>query len=46
MHDGTSVLVSAFLTRHKPRGVSNELLRFAAEDKIELHLSTDIIAET
>jgi predicted nucleic acid-binding protein len=40
----TSVLVSAFLTRHQPRGVSNELLRFVAEGKIELHLSADIIA--
>ena len=39
----TSVLVSAFLTRHQPRGVSNELLRFVAEGKIELYLSADII---
>ena len=41
----TSVLVSAFLTRHQPRGVSNELLRFVAEGKIELYLSADIITE-
>jgi putative PIN family toxin of toxin-antitoxin system len=41
----TSVLVSASLTRHQPRGVSNELLRFVAEGKIELHLSADIITE-
>jgi putative PIN family toxin of toxin-antitoxin system len=42
----TNVLVSAFLTRHQPGGVSNELLRLAAEGTIELHLSADIIAET
>jgi uncharacterized protein len=41
----TSVLVSAFLTRNHPGGVSNELLRFVADGKIELHLSADIIAE-
>jgi len=41
----TSVLVSAFLTRHQPRGVSNELLRFVAEGKIELCLSADVITE-
>ena len=41
----TSVLVSAFLPRHQPRGVSNELLRFVAEGKIELYLSADIITE-
>jgi predicted nucleic acid-binding protein len=41
----TSVLVSAFLTRHQPRGVSNELLRFVAEGQIELYLSADIITE-
>jgi putative PIN family toxin of toxin-antitoxin system len=42
----TSVLVSAFLTRHQPGGVTNELLRLAADGGIELRLSADIIAET
>jgi uncharacterized protein len=42
----TSVLVSAFLTRHQPGGVTNELLRLAGEGTVELHLSADIIAET
>jgi predicted nucleic acid-binding protein len=41
----TSVLVSAFLTRHHSGGVSGELLRFVREGKIQLHLSADIIAE-
>src|SRR5260370_9151843 len=42
----TNLLVSAFLTRHQPGGVSNELLRFARERSIELYLSADIVAET
>jgi putative PIN family toxin of toxin-antitoxin system len=41
----TSVLVSAFLTRHHSGGASGELLRFVREGKIQLHLSADIIAE-
>jgi putative PIN family toxin of toxin-antitoxin system len=42
----TSVLVSAFLTRHQSGGVTSKLLRFAAEGAIQLHLSADIIGET
>jgi predicted nucleic acid-binding protein len=42
----TSVLVSAFLTRNQPGGVSSELLRSVAEGNVEPHLSPDIIAET
>ncbi|HJU20214.1 MAG TPA: putative toxin-antitoxin system toxin component, PIN family [Stellaceae bacterium] len=41
----SSVLVSAFLTRHYSGGVSNELFRFVREGKIQLHLSPDIITE-
>src|SRR5712691_7134100 len=40
-----NLLVSAFLSREKPGGVSNELLRFARQGSIQLHLSPDIIAE-
>jgi hypothetical protein len=39
----TRVPVSAFLTRRQPGGVSNELLRFVPEGKVELHISADII---
>jgi len=42
----TCVLVSAFLTRNQPGGVSSELLRLVAEGNVELHLSADIISET
>jgi putative PIN family toxin of toxin-antitoxin system len=42
----TSVLVSAFLTRNQPGGVSSELFRLVASGNVELHLSADIIAET
>ena len=42
----TNLLVSAFLTRHEPGGVSNELLRFARQGAVQLHLSPDIVAET
>jgi putative PIN family toxin of toxin-antitoxin system len=41
----TNLLVSAFLSRNKPGGVSNELLRFARQGAIQLHLSPEIIAE-
>src|SRR3954453_14132296 len=42
----TNLLISAFLSRENPGGVSNELLRLARQGIIELHLSPDIIAET
>ncbi len=41
----TNLLVSAFLTRDVLGGVSTDLLRFAEEGAIQLHLSPDIIAE-
>ncbi len=41
----TNLLVSAFLTRHYPGGVSTELLRFAYQGTVELYLSADIVAE-
>jgi putative PIN family toxin of toxin-antitoxin system len=40
-----NVLVSAFLSRDNPRGVSNELLRFAVAGAIELYLSIEIVDE-
>jgi putative PIN family toxin of toxin-antitoxin system len=40
-----NLLVSAFLSRENPGGVSNELLRFARQGAIQLHLSPEIIAE-
>ncbi len=42
----TNLLVSAFLTRDEPGGVSNELLRFVRHGAVQLHLSPDISAET
>lgn len=41
----TNVLVSAFLSRKNPGGVSNELLRFARHGAIQLHVSPELIAE-
>src|SRR5207244_485109 len=41
----TNVLVSAFLTRHHPGGVSSELLHFVIDAAIELYISTDIVEE-
>ena len=41
----TNLLVSAFLTRHHPGGVSSELLRFVIDRTIELYLSTEIVDE-
>jgi putative PIN family toxin of toxin-antitoxin system len=41
-----NLLVSAFISRHNPGGVSNELLRFARQGATQLHLSPDIITET
>lgn len=41
----TNVLVSAFLTRHHPGGVSSELLRFVINGAIDLYLSTEIVDE-
>jgi uncharacterized protein len=41
-----NLLVSAFLTRHEPAGVSSELLRLARQGAVDLYLSTAIIAET
>lgn len=40
-----NLLVSAFLSRDNPGGASNELLRFARQGAVQLHLSPDIIAE-
>jgi putative PIN family toxin of toxin-antitoxin system len=42
----TNLLVSAFLSRDNPDGVSNELLRFARHGAVQLHLSPEIVAET
>jgi predicted nucleic acid-binding protein len=42
----TNILVSAFLSRQNPEGVSSELLRFARQRAVHLHLSPEIIAET
>jgi uncharacterized protein len=41
----TNILVSAFLSRHHPDGVSSELLRFARQGAVHLHLSPEIVAE-
>jgi putative PIN family toxin of toxin-antitoxin system len=40
-----NLLVSAFLSRNNPGGVSNELLRFVIAGAIELHLSIEIVDE-
>jgi uncharacterized protein len=42
----TNVLVSAFLTRNHPSGVSTELRRFVEAGTVALYLSPDIIDET
>lgn len=42
----TNLLVSAFLSRANPGGVSGELLRLAKEGSVELYISIEIIAET
>jgi putative PIN family toxin of toxin-antitoxin system len=42
----TNLLVSAFLSRDNPGGVSSELLRLAKEGSVELYLSAEIVAET
>ena len=42
----TNLLVSAFLMRHHPGGVSTELLRFVHDGAVELYLSPEIIQET
>ena len=42
----TNLLVSGFLSRDNPGGVSHELLRFAREGTFQLLLSPEIIAET
>jgi predicted nucleic acid-binding protein len=41
----TNVLISAFLSRNNPGGVSNELLRFARQGAIQLHLSPEIVVD-
>ena len=40
-----NVLVSAFLSREKPGGATNQLLRFAVSEAIDLYLSVEIIDE-
>jgi len=40
-----NVLISAFLSRDNPGGVSSELLRFVVAGAIELHLSVAIVDE-
>jgi uncharacterized protein len=40
-----NVLVSAFLSRENPGGVSSELLRFVVAGAIDLHLSVEIVDE-
>lgn len=42
----TNLLVSAFLSRTNPGGVSNQLLRFVRHGTIQLHVSPEIVAET
>jgi putative PIN family toxin of toxin-antitoxin system len=42
----SNILVSAFLSRRNPEGVLPELLRFARQGAVQLHLSPEIIAET
>src|SRR5260370_33898973 len=41
----TNLLVSAFLSRNNPGGVSNELLRFVIAGAIDLYLSVEIVDE-
>src|SRR5437588_10926600 len=41
----TNMLVSAFLSRNNPGGVSNELLRFVIAGAIDLYLSGEIVDE-
>lgn len=41
----TNLLVSAFLSRNNPGGVSNELLRFVMAGSISLYLSAEILDE-
>ena len=41
----TNLLVSAFLSRNNPGGVSNELLRFVIAGAIDLYLSIEIVNE-
>jgi len=41
----TNLLVSAFLSRNNPGGVSNELLRFVIAGGIDLYLSVEIVDE-
>ena len=41
----TNILVSAFLSRDNPGGVSSELLRFVVAGAIDLHLSIEIVDE-
>ena len=40
-----NLLVSAFLSREHPGGVTNELLRFVSAGAVELYLSVEIIDE-
>jgi len=40
-----NVLISAFLSRDNPGGVSNELLRFVISGAVDLQISADIIDE-
>jgi putative PIN family toxin of toxin-antitoxin system len=42
----TNLLVSAFLSRANPGGVTGELLRVAKEGSVELCISTEILGET
>jgi predicted nucleic acid-binding protein len=42
----TNLLVSAFLSRDNPGGVSSELLQLGKEGAVELYLSAEIVAET
>ena len=42
----SNILVSAFLSRDNPGGLSNELLRYARQRLVNLYLSPEIIAET
>ena len=41
----TNLLVSAFLSRNDPGGVSSELLRFVRRGAIQLYLSPEIVGE-
>jgi uncharacterized protein len=40
-----NLLISAFLSRENPGGVSNELLRFVISGTIDLYLSVEIVDE-